>query len=920
MKKLLTALTLLLSSMAYSVSDASAAATVKTFTGNDIATEWILSQDEYAEIPVSWGDVTEMGVPVDYNEAGGYPWMTSKEGFNHVSKVEVEIYTEYSRMHVSEVHVGTSRFIPDQEYGLDDNPDKTFIFHADEPANALGQVSIYLYDISRKPLYVKSVKVTYDADGASRDLAWSVDEMTANLGESFTPPTLTGEISGVTYSSSNPGVAEIDASGNILLLSAGMTKITASCPAAYPWAAGECSYMLNVVAELTGAGTSESVMLTAPGTLRDKVLDLESTKIRSLKVSGTINSEDLSYMRETTGRFSNLQALDLTDAILVADGKSYATMFGGNHDVGMGSTNYVFVLSDEEKIEEKGQPTGLGGAKVTVTYYGRQLAGAFNNMTNLKWVKLPSEVSEIAPFLASGCTNLYDIVLPDNYTKIGEGAFSSCLNLHSITHSDECVAIEDRAFANSGILSFDLSKVEEIGESAFKQSSLRGHINLSSLTEVARSAFAECAELKSVEFGGGLTAVREDGFYRSGISGTLYIPEGCESLGQWAFAESAIEGLDLPASCLDMNYGTFNKTPWMEEELSRANIDDIIYAGNVALYYKADYRAHTEEYWTMPLVFREGTTAVATRFGSTIKGVYSYHQPNVVRSLTLPESMIWIGDEAFSNILGGVAEITIPASVRHIGEQAFSDAGVETLSIGANVEYISDYAFARCNSLVRLSYDVPDAGGSYIFFRCEGLESVTIGRHVRNIPKRSFWKCASLRKVEFDGLPTVGIANAPGYAEPERGFSIGISAFSECPYLSTLTLPSDLGAIGEGAFWGAKLRTVFCFASEPMAELQESDLFDSGKSTTIYVPQESVALYNVSSGWRDCTIIGADMSAAIDEIGTDSFESPQEVEIYDLDGILVHTGAYASAQLPTGTYMVKAGKKVCKMIINNLNK
>lgn len=913
MSKQFTALFLIAIGLAYGMAGASASESTKIFSAKDVANGWSLLQDD-AETQVAWGEITDKGVFVDYQKTGYYPRIVSNESFNHVTKVELEVYSEYSRMKIDVIKVGSCYFTPDQEYGLGYNNYKTFIYHADDAANAIGPINIHFQDISNKPFYVKSVKVTYDPDGASRDLKWSVTELTVNLGESFDTPTLSGQTSGVTYSSSNPEIAEIDASGHILPLRAGKTIIKATCPADYPWDAGECSYTLNVDFSLTGAGTSESIVLTKPGTLRDKVLDLESTKIRSLTLSGPINSEDIAYMREATGRFTNLQEIDLTNATVMADEKSYATMFGGNHDVGMGSTSYVFVLSNEEKIEEKSVPTGLGGGKFTVTYYGNQLAGAFNSMPNLKRLILPTEITEIAPFVVAGCTGLIEIGVPENYTTIGEQAFGSCSNLHSISHSDECVYIGEGAFANSGILNFDLSKMETIGESAFRKSGMRGDINLSSLTKVARSAFAECEGLTSVQFGKGLVEIEREAFYRSGIGGTLIIPDGCKTIGQWAFEETAINDLKLPVSCLDIDCYTFYKTPWFEKELNRINIDEIIYAGNVALYYKSDtYRNYTGQRATS-IAFKEGTTAVAAMFGQTVRDSYFHDNPNGITKITLPESMIWIGDEAFKSLLGGVTEIKIPDNVRHIGNDAFSGAGFETLTIGANVEYIGDYAFSRCNSLIKLAYNAPDAGGTWIFYRCEGLESVTLGKNVCTITDQMFMDCSSLRKVDIEGINTTDIAKAAAAGASANGFYIEESAFLSCPQLATFTLPSNLSAIGKDAFYGVKLRTLFCFAAKPVSGLEDSRIFENGKSTTIYVPQENVSLFKSSEGWRKCTIIGADMSAGVEETTTDLTDPMQAVEVYDLNGIMTYQGVMGSMQLPTGTYIIKTEKSIYKTI------
>lgn len=79
-----------------------------------------------------------------------------------------------------------------------------------------------------------------------RNLAFSSNTATATVGQAFTAPTLSGVTTGVTYSSSNPAVATVNASGVVTLVGAGTTTITATAPATDQYEAGEASYTLTV--------------------------------------------------------------------------------------------------------------------------------------------------------------------------------------------------------------------------------------------------------------------------------------------------------------------------------------------------------------------------------------------------------------------------------------------------------------------------------------------------------------------------------------------------------------------------------------------------------------------------------------------------------------------------------------------------
>ena len=82
---------------------------------------------------------------------------------------------------------------------------------------------------------------------ASRNLAFSPEAVTAVKGEGFTEPTLNGEKTGVTYTSSNEDVATVDSqTGVITLLAAGNTTITATAEESQTHLEGTAGYALTV--------------------------------------------------------------------------------------------------------------------------------------------------------------------------------------------------------------------------------------------------------------------------------------------------------------------------------------------------------------------------------------------------------------------------------------------------------------------------------------------------------------------------------------------------------------------------------------------------------------------------------------------------------------------------------------------------
>lgn len=82
----------------------------------------------------------------------------------------------------------------------------------------------------------------------SRALAFSAATASAVIGKEFTAPTLSGEIEGVVYSSSDADVATVDpATGAVTIVAVGETTITAAAEETTTHLAGTASYVLTVV-------------------------------------------------------------------------------------------------------------------------------------------------------------------------------------------------------------------------------------------------------------------------------------------------------------------------------------------------------------------------------------------------------------------------------------------------------------------------------------------------------------------------------------------------------------------------------------------------------------------------------------------------------------------------------------------------
>ena len=204
--------------------------------------------------------------------------------------------------------------------------------------------------------------------------------------------------------------------------------------------------------------------------------------------------------------------------------------------------------------------------------------------------------------------------------------------------------------------------------------------------------------------------------------------------------------------------------------------------------------------------------------------------------ITLPESITSIGDYAF-DVCYWLTNMTIPNSVTKIGRGVFQNClRLENITLSNNITSIQEGTFAYC----------------------EALTSVTIPASVTTIDKAAFTGCYALaafdskfasedkRCVVIDGtLCAFAPAELTSYTLPNNVTSIAVVLYSEI--LESITIPESVTSIGFAAFYNCyNLTVVYCNVVTPPTLATYT--FPE-KTTTIYVPAQSVTAYKSASGW-----------------------------------------------------------------------
>lgn len=282
-----------------------------------------------------------------------------------------------------------------------------------------------------------------------------------------------------------------------------------------------------------------------PGGLERTIIDrleMDPTKIKNLKLTGSITNEDYNFMRE---KMTSLQRLNLKEVESICEYMvdqdpewAYTYCIPANAFWNK-ATLMKCVLPDKLERIECGAFLNTSITGAVLLPEGLKYVSGFEN-TKITSVQFPSTLEEIGLFAFAFCSSLMtEISLPESVKIIGEQAFRTSAIKGNLVLPHNLESIGEAAFACCSNLTGSLvipDKVEIIPSYAFDDCGFTGTLTLpNGLMKIGSDAFRSTDFKGELNIPSSVTTIGSEAFYHTLFNGTLVLPDELISLGSRVF-------------------------------------------------------------------------------------------------------------------------------------------------------------------------------------------------------------------------------------------------------------------------------------------------------------------------------------------------------------------------------------------------
>lgn len=230
--------------------------------------------------------------------------------------------------------------------------------------------------------------------------------------------------------------------------------------------------------------------------------------------------------------------------------------------------------------------------------------------------------------------------------------------------------------------------------------------------KIAAQGFYADQSLSSYKIPSGITSIGEFAFARSGLT-SIAIPEGVTTIGYGAFYHcDKLSQVSIPTTVTEIEGYAFQNTPYLENFMQTSQSPYLIVGDGILLAYKGTESA---------VVIPEGIKRIAPN---------CFEDHTEIISVSLPESLLVIGDDAFSGC-SNLKTVTGGNNVKEIRDRAFMNCPLENYTFPAGIEKIGLRAIDFSGTNKNIETKV-------VAFSDKDLPTIYVGKDSKRLSNESY--------------------------------------------------------------------------------------------------------------------------------------------------------------------------------------
>ena len=401
----------------------------------------------------------------------------------------------------------------------------------------------------------------------------------------------------------------------------------------------------------------------------------------------------------------------------------------------------------------------------------------------------------IGPFAFAGNAKMTKVTFGENVT-VGNYAFFNDASLVEVVNLSKVVSIGEQAFSGSRTQAFRMYK--NTWMYAFDYEYLNGELrvvdymyssfapvfteaNLASATYVGAGAFMNNKALEKITFGEGLQSVSDFAFAYCRSIDKVVMPLHITSVGQYAFYAAKISEVNL------VNVDSVGEYAFARTEMKKATLKEGVSLGDAAFAYcygLTEVQNLNKAVSIGANAFNGAALETLDLSAATFIGDFAFGE-SAATSVVLGENLVKLGENPFYNTeiesYGKVVDVTF-------NDQVVDQTVIETFNVSDKVKVIDGvlYQIVENGGLELVSYPMKKAAGNYVVetgtvrisanaFAYSAVQNVTLPAELKAIGDKAFFGCEDLTTVVFKSYqaPVLEEAYDPMYVTYENAAHTG---------------------------------------------------------------------------------------------------------------------------------------------------